>query len=295
MCGSQFFLTASENIDYLDGEHCVFGHVVEGLDVVEKINASYCDDDGRPYQDIRINHTIVLDDPFDDPKGLEIPSRSPSPTAEQLATDRIGADEEIDDNKGLTLEQIEERVETQEAHASAQILEMIGDIPDADIKPPDNVLFVCKLNAVTTDEDLEIIFSRFGAIKCCEIIRDQKTGDSLQYAFIEYERVNLLLLCWLGLSVCLSVPACLPIHPSFSVWVTLLHVEKCSDLFQPEDCEEAYFKMDNVLIDDRRIHVDFSQSVSKLRHQQLSGWIRFILVARSSILFYFTSPLSTWQ
>merc|ERR1711910_126582 len=30
-------------------------------------------------------------------------------------------------------------------------------------------------------------------------------------------------------------------------------------------CEQAYFKMDNVLIDDRRIHVDFSQSVSKYR------------------------------
>ena len=30
-----------------------------------------------------------------------------------------------------------------------------------------------------------------------------------------------------------------------------------------KSCEEAYFKMDNVLIDDRRIHVDFSQSVSK--------------------------------
>jgi peptidyl-prolyl cis-trans isomerase-like 4 len=27
--------------------------------------------------------------------------------------------------------------------------------------------------------------------------------------------------------------------------------------------EEAYLKMDNTLIDDRRIHVDFSQSVSK--------------------------------
>lgn len=25
----------------------------------------------------------------------------------------------------------------------------IGDIPDADIKPPENVLFVCKLNPVT--------------------------------------------------------------------------------------------------------------------------------------------------
>ena len=30
-----------------------------------------------------------------------------------------------------------------------------------------------------------------------------------------------------------------------------------------ESCEKAYFKMDNVLIDDRRIHVDFCQSVGK--------------------------------
>lgn len=34
---------------------------------------------------------------------------------------------------------------------------------------------------------------------------------------------------------------------------------------QQEECEKAYFKMDNVLIDDRRIHVDFSQSVAKIR------------------------------
>lgn len=34
---------------------------------------------------------------------------------------------------------------------------------------------------------------------------------------------------------------------------------------QQEDCEKAYFKMDNVLIDDRRIHVDFSQSVAKIK------------------------------
>ena len=33
----------------------------------------------------------------------------------------------------------------------------------------------------------------------------------------------------------------------------------------PKSCEDAYFKMDNVLIDDRRIHVDFSQSVSRLQ------------------------------
>lgn len=46
------------------------------------------------------------------------------------------------------------------AKSNAVVLEMIGDLPDADMKPPENVLFVCKLNPVTTDDDLEIIFTR---------------------------------------------------------------------------------------------------------------------------------------
>ena len=52
------------------------------------------------------------------------------------------------------------------------------------------------------------------------MIRDWKTGDSLQYAFIEYE--------------------------------------------QEKECVEAYTRMEGVLIDERRVHVDFSQSVAKL-------------------------------
>ena len=63
---------------------------------------------------------------------------------------------------------------------------MLGDLPDADVAPPDNVLFVCKLNAVTQDDDLEIIFARFGDIVKCEVIRDAKTGESLNYAFVEF-------------------------------------------------------------------------------------------------------------
>ncbi len=67
---------------------------------------------------------------------------------------------------------------------------------------------------MTQEHDLELIFSRFGPIKSCEVIRDWKTGDSLQYSFIEYETESA--------------------------------------------CIDAYTKMDNVLIDERRIHVDFS-------------------------------------
>jgi RNA recognition motif-containing protein len=65
---------------------------------------------------------------------------------------------------------------------------MVGDLPFANVRPPENVLFVCKLNAVTRDEDLELIFSRFGTIMSCQVIRDKKTGDSLQYAFIEFDK-----------------------------------------------------------------------------------------------------------
>lgn len=65
---------------------------------------------------------------------------------------------------------------------------MVGDLPFANVRPPENVLFVCKLNPVTRDEDLELIFSRFGVIMSCQVIRDKKTGDSLQYAFIEFDK-----------------------------------------------------------------------------------------------------------
>ena len=74
------------------------------------------------------------------------------------------------------------------AAASALTLEMVGDLPFANVRPPENVLFVCKLNPVTRDEDLELIFSRFGVIMSCQVIRDKKTGDSLQYAFIEFDK-----------------------------------------------------------------------------------------------------------
>ena len=46
-------------------------------------------------------------------------------------------------------------------------------------------------------------------------------------------------------------------------------------------CEEAYFKMDNVLIDDRRIHVDFSQSVAKMRWRGKGKGVEYFDKVRS--------------
>ncbi|KAL8766038.1 MAG: hypothetical protein Q9209_007067 [Squamulea sp. 1 TL-2023] len=138
----------------------------------------------------------------------------PAAAQDAQVADRAELDE-------ATQEELNEKLRRErEARAQALTLEIVGDLPYAEVKPPENVLFVCKLNPVTEDEDLDLIFSRFGKIVSCEVIRDKRTGDSLQYAFIEFE--------------------------------------------DQKACEQAYFKMQGVLIDDHRIHVDFSQSVSRL-------------------------------
>lgn len=53
MLGSQFVITLSGNLSSLDPEHCVFGSVVEGEELLLKLNEAITDDQHRPYQDIR--------------------------------------------------------------------------------------------------------------------------------------------------------------------------------------------------------------------------------------------------
>jgi peptidyl-prolyl cis-trans isomerase-like 4 len=243
--------------------------------VLDKINAAYCDPKGRPYADIRIQRALVIHDPFfnnndhdpmaqriydymvkrkgitladpssdNPPNGrprrvLDSPSPPPRPP-EEVVEHRISCtevpqyddllNEEIYDNEEENEEKARQRrmrllaeqeeMARHEARSRAVVLEMLGDIPDADITAPENVLFICKLNPVTVDEDLELIFSRFDPRVRVEIVRDRDTGASLQYAFAEFTR--------------------------------------------PSAAEEAYLKMNNALVDDRRIKVDFSQSVAKL-------------------------------
>jgi peptidyl-prolyl cis-trans isomerase-like 4 len=255
--GSQFLITLGEGEDMaLDGLHTralYLGHVAEDHnDVLRQINSLYCDKDGRPYTDVRVKRALIVYDPFEeDPPGMEnvlkyrgivpiynenheINNKNSDPDyclspdyakpPEERVEERVAVDdtdlllENVNDDEKKVAER-EEEMERREAKSHAVVLEMLGDLPDADVAPAENVLFVCKLNPITTDDDLTLIFSRFDANARATVIRDPITQDSLCYAFVEFT--------------------------------------------SPQPCTEAYFKMNNVLVDDRRIKVDFSQSVSK--------------------------------
>ncbi len=52
--GSQFFIVTTEAASWLDGKHTVFGHVVEGMEVVDTIEGGDTDHADKPVQEARI-------------------------------------------------------------------------------------------------------------------------------------------------------------------------------------------------------------------------------------------------
>ncbi|ANZ74007.1 BA75_01732T0 [Komagataella pastoris] len=175
------------------------GTVAEGFSVLQEINACDTNTKNETVTDIRIFRSYVLHNPFPE---ISVPS--------------VSAPLLMDIDQLNTISEL-----TSETASRQLALEVMGDLVHANIQPSEKVLFVCKLNPITTAEDLGVVFSRFGKITGSEIVKDKSTGKSKTYGFIEFADV--------------------------------------------ESCEEAYRKMDNVIIDDRRIHVDFSQSTKRFK------------------------------
>jgi cyclophilin family peptidyl-prolyl cis-trans isomerase len=59
--GSQFFIVTIPEAGWLDGKHTVFGQVVDGMDVVDTIEAQPTDGRDRPREDARIERVQLSD------------------------------------------------------------------------------------------------------------------------------------------------------------------------------------------------------------------------------------------
>jgi peptidyl-prolyl cis-trans isomerase B (cyclophilin B) len=57
--GSQFFIVTTDAAPWLDGKHTVFGRVTDGMEVVDKIEASETDRNDRPREDATIETVSV--------------------------------------------------------------------------------------------------------------------------------------------------------------------------------------------------------------------------------------------
>jgi peptidyl-prolyl cis-trans isomerase B (cyclophilin B) len=60
--GSQFFIVTAPEAQWLDGKHTVFGRVVEGMDVVDRIEATRIGGRDKPVEEQRIE-SVTLEQP----------------------------------------------------------------------------------------------------------------------------------------------------------------------------------------------------------------------------------------
>lgn len=67
-------------MEQIQNKHTIFGEIVEGLEVIDKINKLALNDDKRPYCNIRILHTYIVYNPFEDEEYPE----AQSPAVEEV-------------------------------------------------------------------------------------------------------------------------------------------------------------------------------------------------------------------
>ena len=57
--GSQFFIVTAEATPWLDGKHTAFGRVLDGMDVIDAIEAQPTDARDKPIDDVRMERVVV--------------------------------------------------------------------------------------------------------------------------------------------------------------------------------------------------------------------------------------------
>jgi peptidyl-prolyl cis-trans isomerase-like 4 len=174
MNASQFFITLRRKIRRFDKVHSIVGEVTEGFDVLQALNALYVNERFQPAVDVRVLHTFVLDDPTPEISGIVTPPDSPEP--EQPSSGQIAPDAT---STRLTVADVANQIQSHETRTRALGLQLLGDIPNADSTPAENIAFICRLNKHTREKDLRILFARFGKIRSCQVVTDWKTGVSL--------------------------------------------------------------------------------------------------------------------
>jgi peptidyl-prolyl cis-trans isomerase-like 4 len=184
---SNFFITLGGDLIRHDSKRSIFGEVSENVALFHKIALEPCDGGNRPLRNIRIHRTSIIHDPFDDPPGFAVLAANFVRHARVREIDRVEDNEEL---PALNSNEYREAINKVKARQNAAILEVLGDIPSADARPPDTTLFVCKLSPTTTDDGLKVFFSRFGEVLRVDLIQDKATGNSLCYAFVVFAKAS---------------------------------------------------------------------------------------------------------
>ncbi|ODV81628.1 cyclophilin-like protein [Suhomyces tanzawaensis NRRL Y-17324] len=163
--GSEFTISLTSKILDIDTSHHIpFAVVVEGFDTLQTINIAAVDTSGRFVNDIRITHVHTIHDPFRKTIGLDQAIRVAVPTALQIENSRFSRSETAGEDSSTV---------------QALSLELIGDLHHYKAKPSPTTLFVARLNPITTEDSLSVIFGRFGQVVRSTIIKN--------FAFVELE------------------------------------------------------------------------------------------------------------